>query len=557
MKKNTGIIVILILTAALFLFCGCSENASPEDNNSVTVEIPQSHEDIPVEGSLFGIEIIDNDVYTERTTFCDVTKDRIVSGCTMNGMPLAYSDYNSTFYASVDRGSEFSDYSVSFDCTCSINAVRMSYDKFTGTIDDAVTSGYSFLFLALENKQCRLYRLVLTYLPVMTVTGRDCEPYSPQDTYNPFSTSDSEAFMTLQTPSSYSDSETLIHARGGSSLCFPKSSYKLNLKKDSGDKKNKLNLLGMREDDDWILLAMYTDESKIRDKLSMDVWLEIGAKNEEYGLEFGTKIEYIELVINNCYWGIYGLTVPVDKTTAQIKKDSGEILVKTESWEIPSSHDMKHANHRSSVGSVTIKTPDIPDQNDWDTVNDFVSLIFESSNDEFSSRITDHIDIETAVNHWIFVNTISGVDNTWKNMFMTFKKSDSGYKVLLCPWDCDISWGVTWTGKTALFWEKDMDYLVNFVGSCDIANRMFFTVDGASEYLVKRWKSLRKDVLSESSLFERADKLNDTIRGCMAYSRDEQRWPDGGHTDDVNNDYIKDFITQRMAFLDSFVANFE
>ena len=55
------------------------------------------------------------------------------------------------------------------------------------------------------------------------------------------------------------------HVRGAISVTFPKKSYKVSLRTQDGEKV-KENLLGLRKDDDWILNAMYTDSSYLREK---------------------------------------------------------------------------------------------------------------------------------------------------------------------------------------------------------------------------------------------------------------------------------------------------
>ena len=90
-----------------------------------------------------------------------------------------------------------------------------------------------------------------------------------------------------------------FHIRGVSSRSYYKMSYKLNLLDENGVK-NQESLLGMREDDDWILRSLASDESKIREKLATDLWNEMNA--------FGSyHMKYIELFLDGTYWGLYAL----------------------------------------------------------------------------------------------------------------------------------------------------------------------------------------------------------------------------------------------------------
>ncbi len=62
--------------------------------------------------------------------------------------------------------------------------------------------------------------------------------------------------------------------RGNTSRTYAKKGYKLTLKKQkkNGDiVEDKKSLFGLRRDDEWMLNAMYTDSSKIRDKLNADI----------------------------------------------------------------------------------------------------------------------------------------------------------------------------------------------------------------------------------------------------------------------------------------------
>ena len=149
---------------------------------------------------------------------------------------------------------------------------------------------------------------------------------------------------------------------------------------------------------------------------------------------------------------------------------------------------------------------------------------------------------------------ISGVDNTWKNMYIAFKSVDGSYRTVVCPWDCDLSWGMNWSESTSLHWSKDLDYLVSYDITGNLCSRYVSLIDGAKEELQKKWNSLRSGILSEESLYSRVDELNSVIRDSGAYHRDEVRWPEGGHTKDTGCEYIKSFITQRLAFLDEYVA---
>ncbi len=115
------------------------------------------------------------------------------------------------------------------------------------------------------------------------------------------------------------------HIRGNTSRTYPKKGYKLMLKKQDRDGNvvsDKTSLLGLRNDDEWLLNAMYSDSSKIRDKLCAELWQSFGASKTEFpDAYFGTRMTYVEVFFNQEYWGLYALMEPVDSRQLDLVKE--------------------------------------------------------------------------------------------------------------------------------------------------------------------------------------------------------------------------------------------
>ncbi len=65
----------------------------------------------------------------------------------------------------------------------------------------------------------------------------------------------------------------------------------------------------MRISDSWNLTTLYADDLKIRDKVSIDLWQQLMEEEDAYGTEaaFGTNMEYVEVLRDGDYLGLYGL----------------------------------------------------------------------------------------------------------------------------------------------------------------------------------------------------------------------------------------------------------
>jgi len=100
-----------------------------------------------------------------------------------------------------------------------------------------------------------------------------------------------------------------IEIRGQSSQMFPKKSYLLETQTPSGAN-NDVSLMGMPAENDWILYALYTDKSLMRNVLTFDMYRKMG--------NYCSRTAYCELVLNGEYLGIYVLM-------ERIKTDKGRV----------------------------------------------------------------------------------------------------------------------------------------------------------------------------------------------------------------------------------------
>jgi len=534
------------LILLLIILTGCG-------NEEVIADIEV--EKIPFSGTFYGLDVIDYETYIEYNTTYKENRTSIISDLYLNDKKLPKDYPENKFFIPLSINNDLLETGM---LTYEEENVALYFVQMTDNVFDnldknhLISNNKLFVMVAIdeENQLYSICRLVFTGLPIITVHNK-----SDVNDYNyPIHSSDSEATMSLiNTNQIVMESDILIHTRGGSSSAFPKIGYKMNLIDKDGEGNN-LNLLGMRNDDDWVLIPMYTDESMIRDKLTYDLWSEYGAENNKYGIHNGPQAEYIELFINDRYWGLYMLVVPLDKK--QLDLSANEILCKIEDWVVPSASKIRRAGNKTAVDSLVLKKPDAPTQETWNIVADFVELWFEMSREDFIETAPKIVDIDNIVDYWILLNLTKGKDNAFKNMILSWKENfDGTYTMLISPWDCDLSWGVMWKGENALFWEYTF-YLHNEILDFELGNRMIrHNVGGIVPKLQKRWNELRDGIFKEENLFGRIDDLTNYIHDTGAWNRDLKRWKSGGHAEDDTNGYIKEFATAVFGHMDKYVAN--
>lgn len=101
-----------------------------------------------------------------------------------------------------------------------------------------------------------------------------------------------------------------IETRGESSAWFsPKDSYSFETQVANGENNN-VSLLGLPEENDWVLYAPYSDKSLIRNVLTYQAFSEMG--------NYAPRTRFVEVVVNDEYKGIYILT-------EKIKRDKNRV----------------------------------------------------------------------------------------------------------------------------------------------------------------------------------------------------------------------------------------
>ena len=103
-----------------------------------------------------------------------------------------------------------------------------------------------------------------------------------------------------------------IEKRGSSSQSSPKRNYGFTTLMADNTTNNNVSLLGMPEENDWILGGMVFDTALIRDYLCMNLSRKLG--------NYASRTEYCEVMVNNDYKGLFLLE-------EKIKADDGRVDV--------------------------------------------------------------------------------------------------------------------------------------------------------------------------------------------------------------------------------------
>ena len=470
-----------------------------------------------------------------------------------SGEQLPYDRNTSTFYLPLNMETDIWE---SGQLTSLASGVSLIFEEdFTGADkQEAIKNGTKFRFYAVrdgEYQECWLTVTGLSVVSIETEADADAEIFGG-----------SAYFWDSSTKVDWTSSSILeANIRGNTSRTYEKKGYKLSLKKQNKNGEiveDKKSLFGLRNDDEWLLNAMYSDSSKIRDKLSADIWAEIGAYQEEFPeAYFGTRMTYLEVFLNHEYWGLYVLMEPVDsKQLDRTKEGEGgqeEYSYKSVTPQDVSTEELLNQEaYGETLSGFELKgSHTVIDRTSWEPLLSYLELRDLSDDEAFAAAASELTDREGALDIWIYLQAVLGIDNRGKNMYYVAKNRGNRQVVYFAPWDMDITWGDALsegTGDnvwdvglfTALYSER-----INW----SFGDRLIeLDVDGSCDYVSERWKELRQGVLSDESLTEEIDGLIHQVRDSGALERDAERWPDSNSGQDY--ELFVRMALYRMKILD-------
>ena len=361
-------------------------------------------------------------------------------------------------------------------------------------------------------------------------------------------------------------SDIKIHRRGGTTIDFPQKSYRVTLldSTDNFGKTKKANLLGLREDDDWILYSAYSDYEKIRTPFSMNLWKEMSSGNNEWGASVSNEYKYIELFFNGRYHGLYTLTYPLDNKSFSIGE--GETLFKKSDWsETEYSLDLEPFEDDTDLlwlpGYTVKEGSDV-------SYSILHQLYYNMAYSPDPGTIRESIDIDNSIDLWLFYKITQAVDNIYgtgvKNLFTATKLSDSGdegYKLLFAPWDMDQTWGNRYVDGEGRHGISSYYNPVDYDLPMDWGTVPFLMAAGDTEIVQEikdRYHQLRETVLSDASLSEDIAKYESDIYDSGAFQRTINRWPDGNYYDpQVKLDGFENYVLARMKYMDTYIDSLQ
>ena len=401
--------------------------------------------------------------------------------------------------------------------------------EYFNNVYQAAKDGHTAILYAVKDNVAVQYNVVFTNLPVMRLDG--IVVGQNEDDRDIF-----DGQMCLWSPQFKSTGSYFVqtsavnwHYRGNANYYVDKKSVKMTLKDENGENSNH-DLIGNEyRDDDWILNAMYMDDTKVREKLLMDMWNDLAAETS-YNEKMSTA-EYVEVVKNGEYQGLYLLENRIDGKYLELEED--RVLLK---------------------GIQGRESPEITDHYSIIQYNyDDEELIWETMEGMFNRDDGSKIQLENWIDVSLFVQLGYMTDNSNRyNNFYIIDNITTDPVITTILWDTDLSLGIAWIDGI-------------FTQSLDIATSRFrIRKEDASlreiypqldDMIAQRYAQMRKDTFDGDNIKKSAEMLTQQIENSGALQRDIDKWGTRCNGND-NLEFLCAYIDARFETLDEYY-NFE
>ena len=359
------------------------------------------------------------------------------------------------------------------------------------------------------------------------------------------------------------DGKIGIEIRGTSSQIFDKKGFDIETRNEDGSNNN-VELLGMPEENDWILYGPYSDKSLLRNVLTYH----LGQLTDQYA----PRTRFCELFINEEYQGIYILT-------EEIKQDKNRIDIANLREEDISGDEL--------TGGYIIKVDRNPDNTPgkgWYSTfpdNKFFAYVepkakditeeqkayiqqfmyffeFAMNSNNYQQTYEQHIDLDSWVDYFLVTEISKHIDAYKLSFYMYKDKNSVDGKLHMGPlWDINLGYGnfdfecspdpEGWAyefpvcGSWHPFWARKV---------ADIPNIQHLTNC--------RWHELREGPFNTENLLTYIDDQVDYLG--TAIDRNYDRWPILGNYIWPNNFigetyedevmFLKMWLIQRLEWMD-------
>ena len=368
-----------------------------------------------------------------------------------------------------------------------------------------------------------------------------------------------------------------IGIRGASSTTYPQRPYALETRDSLGANLN-VSILGMPEENDWVLLSNYNDRSLIRNELAFELARRMG--------QYAPRTHLCEVLLDSSYRGIYVFG-------EKIKRDGGRVDIATltgnenEGDDVTGGYILQQNYHDPGNSFQSNYTP--IDHPEFDVhfvyeypapdtittpqrtyiaafVDSLETALYGTDFADPDNGYRKYLDVPSFINYFLVNELSRNNDGFKKSVFFHKDKYSNGGKLMAGPvWDFDWAWKNMW--GCDIFDNIDGSGWAHMINDCPTDNyscgwyvRLLQDSSFADE-LRCTYDAERETSLSNASIFAYIDSVGARVQNAQA--RHFQKWHILGMsgpapevlacatTYNAELDTLKGWIAQRLTWLDA------
>lgn len=348
--------------------------------------------------------------------------------------------------------------------------------------------------------------------------------------------------------------------QGSSSLNFPKKNY--TIKFDNAFEAKE----GWGEQKKYCLKANYIDSSHARNIVCARIWADFvksrTTPNEKLlslpncGAVDGFPVI---IVLNGEFHGLYTFNIPKDKWAYGMGASDTEAVLCAEG-----------VNNGTEIAGF--QAPAVLDGNDFEieyapdedntewiktSINRLINACINSDGTDIDTTIAQYVDIDSAIDYYLFVVFIEGFDNIRRNYILT---TYDGVKWIFNGYDMDSTFGNV--GDTHQYYLSYADWHNSF-GQMAILHKLMGLLKTYKKDAIKsRYHQLRDFVFNgnDSDMpplacdkpMRKASEFISGIPQCV-YNEDWNMWRGIKNTSTNNYAQISEFMKNKLAYMDDVI----
>jgi hypothetical protein len=361
----------------------------------------------------------------------------------------------------------------------------------------------------------------------------------------------------------YADDERTVRShiglrhRGSFSLRYPKKSLDIEFW-DAAEGRNSrdVQFSNLREDDDWVLDALYNEPLRVNAYVAHQLWLDLHApyyRDRESDARAGADQLFVEAFYNGKYHGLYLLSEQVDRKQLKLKKvKDGKIrgeLYKAVDWtnatRLLAPLDLPPAGSAPHYDGWELKHPEPEDGIGWGPLHALIRFATQSSDDDFRRQASEYFALDNLIDYFLYVNATALIDNTGKNSYLA--RYHQGEPYFYVPWDLDASFGNRYDATRNLDPEN---WLTN-----GLLDRLLeLQPDDYGERFCTRYRELREGLFHPDTLSSRIEAAVAYLERNGAYRREAMAWPGSVDASTEYRSFVRGWNERRIRFLDRAVC---